>query len=198
MTRRPTRGGKTDGQRLSTEAEGLAYTRGLERRQLDLDAGTLRLDAGTTKNDEGRVVYLTPELARLLGEQLERIRAAERKAGRIIPFLFPYLSGRRRAGQRRRDFRKTWAKACEKAGCPGMLPHDFRRTAVRNLVNAGVPERVAMNITGHKTRSVFDRYHIVSPADLQAATRRLVDADGHVSGHVRAAALDGAARKSAE
>jgi integrase len=166
---------------------------GLERRQLDLAAGTLRLDPGTTKNDEGRLVYLTPDLVRLLGEQLERIRAVERKTGRIIPFLFPYLSGRRRTGQRRRDFRKAWAKACEKAQVPGRLRHDFRRTAVRNLVNAGVPEKVAMTITGHRTRSVFDRYHIVSPADLQVATRRLAEADGHVSGHVRAAALDGRA-----
>jgi integrase len=109
-------------------ATAIAYTYGwrvqeilgLERRQLDLGAGTLRLDPGTTKNDEGRLVYLTPELVRLLGEQLERIRAVERKTGRIIPFLFPYLSGRRRVGQRRRDFRKAWTKACEK----GRLPRD--------------------------------------------------------------------------
>jgi integrase len=166
---------------------------GLERRHLDLEAGTLRLDPGTTKNDEGRLVYLTPDLVRVLGEQLERIRAVERKTGRIIPFLFPYLTGRRRTGQRRRDFRKAWAKACEKARVPGKLRHDFRRTAVRNLVNAGVPEKVAMTITGHRTRSVFDRYHIVSPADLQAATRRLAEADGHVSGHVRPPSLDGRA-----
>jgi len=166
---------------------------GLERRQLDLEAGTLRLDPGTTKNEEGRLVYLTPDLVRLLGEQLERIRVVERKTERIIPFLFPYLTGRRRQGTRRRDFRKAWAKACEKAEVPGRLRHDFRRTAVRNLVNAGVPEKVAMTITGHRTRSVFDRYHIVSPADLQAASRRLVAADGHVSGHSRPTRVDRAA-----
>jgi len=163
-------------------AVAIAYTYGwrmqsevliLERRQLDLAVGTLRLEPGTTKNDEGRVVYLTPELKSLLAGQLERIRAVEKKTGRIIPFLFPYLSGKKRLGSRRRDFRKAWAAACKAAGVPGMHRHDFRRTAVRNMVNAGVPERVAMKVTGHKTRAVFDRYHIVSPGDLQDVARRL-------------------------
>jgi integrase len=162
-------------------AISIAYTFGwrmlievlmLERRQVDLDAGTLRLEPGTTKNDEARVVYLTPGLKSLLANQIEQVRALEHRLGRIIPYLFPYLKGRY-CGLCIRDFRKAWNTACLKAGRPGMLRHDFRRTAVRNMVNLGVPERVAMKVTGHKTRSIFDRYHIVSPADLQEVARKL-------------------------
>ena len=72
-----------------------------------------------------------------------------------------------------KTFWKRWKTACIAAGCPGRIPHDFRRTAVRNLNRAGVPETVAMKITGHKTRSVFDRYDITSEEDLAEASRKL-------------------------
>jgi len=144
----------------------------LERRQIDLEAGTIRLDPGTTKNDDGRVVYLTPELKSLLAAQLERVRALEREMGSIFPYLFPHLRGSHK-GKRIQDFKRAWRAACVKAGCRGMLRHDFRRTAVRNMVNLGVPERVAMKVTGHRTRMVFDRYHIVTPSDLQDVARKL-------------------------
>ena len=149
----------------------------LERRRLDVDAETLRLDSGTTKNDDGRLVYLTPELKTLLGRQVDRVKALERQLGRIIPWLFPHLPGMhispRLVGAQLKDFRKAWATACKLAGVPGPIRHDFRRTVVRNMVNEGVPERVAMKITGRRIRSVFDRYHIVSPADLKEASRKM-------------------------
>jgi len=90
-------------------------------------------------------------------------------------------------------FIKAFRAACTKAGCPGRIPHDLRRTAVRNLVRAGVPERVAMQMTGHKTRSVFERYNILSECDLVEAAKKLnamqpvppaSNRDGHNSGTV--------------
>ena len=154
---------------------------GLERRHVDLDRGTLALDPGSTKNDEGRIVYMPADVKAAVAAQLARVDGLQRKLQRIVPWVFPHLRGarepnpgRRRVpvlGERRGDFTKAWTTACRKAGVPGMLRHDMRRSAVRNMVNAGVPERVAMTVTGHKTRSVFDRYHIVNPADLQDVAR---------------------------
>ena len=86
----------------------------------------------------------------------------------ICPWVF--FHGR---GEPIKDFRGVWTAATKAAGCPGRLVHDLRRTAVRNLVRNGVPDLVAMRLTGHKTRSVFDRYNIVSAADLKDAATRL-------------------------
>jgi integrase len=146
----------------------------LEWRQVDLKAGEVRLDAGTTKNGDGRVFPLTSELRRVLEDQQQAAEQLKREHGTIVRHVFCYTTGQK-AGQRITEsgFNKAWRKARVEAGCPGRIPHDFRRTAVRNLVRAGVPERVAMQLTGHKTRAVFERYNIVSAGDLRDAARRL-------------------------
>src|SRR5262249_15942936 len=139
----------------------------------------VRLDVGTTKNDDGRVFPFTAELRTILEEQ----RATADMLGRtgvICQWVF------HRNGKRIRRFEKSWKPACRAAGCPGRIPHDLRRTAVRNLVRAGVPERVAMQMTGHKTRSVFERYNIVSSGDLLAAARSMdVFSTGAAQGQFR-------------
>jgi integrase len=139
--------------------------------QVDFKAGIVRLEPGTTKNDEARVFPFTDELRAVLELQKAKTDAL-RKEGIICPWVF------HRKGQPIREFKRARITACRKAGLPGKIPHDFRRTAVRNLVRAGVPETVAMRMTGHKTRSVFDRYNITDEADLFDAARRL---DGHDS-----------------
>jgi integrase len=146
----------------------------LEWRHVDMKAGEVRLDAGTTKNGEARTFPLTRDLRRVLDDQLNIAQHLTRERGIPTRFVFCYTVGEK-AGQRITEsgYNKQWRKARVAAGCPGRIPHDFRRTAVRNLVRAGVPERVAMALTGHKTRAIFERYNITSPHDLRDAARRL-------------------------
>ena len=141
----------------------------LEWRQVDFAAGVVRLEVGSTRNKGGRVFPfdVLPELGDVLREQRRVTSQVETEQGRIVPWVF------HRNGKRIKCFRDAWVSACTAAGCPGLVPHDMRRSAVRNLTRAGVPEKVAMLLTGHKTRSVFDRYDIVNEADLREAVRKL-------------------------
>jgi integrase len=134
----------------------------LEWRDVDRDGRVIRLRPELSKTKEGRALALSGPLAGVI----ER-RWQARALG--CPFVF-HMAGRPIG-----DWRKTWVRATEAAGLPGKLFHDLRRTVARNLVRSGVPERVAMAITGHKTRSIFDRYNIVSEADLRQATARLAE-----------------------
>ena len=139
----------------------------LQWRQVDIAAGEVRLDPGTTKNRQGRTFPFTDELRDVLLQQTEFADDLRRTSGTICPWVF------HRNGRPIKSFRVAWRNACIKAGCPGRLVHDLRRTAVRNMVRSGISEPVAMKLTGHKTRSVFDRYNIVSDGDLRAAATRL-------------------------
>jgi integrase len=156
----------------------------LERRHLDIETGTLRLDPGMTKNGDARAVYLTGDVKAALAAQLGRVDTLQKKLGRVIPYLFPHAEGKHR-GQPRREFRKAWASACTAAGVPGMLKHDFRRTAVRNMERSGVPRSVATKLTGHKTEAVYRRYAIVSDSDLREASLRLTGTFSGTSGGAR-------------
>jgi integrase len=160
--------GYTPGWGLSSEVFTLTC------RQFDRAEGCLRLEPGIAKNRDARIAYLTPELVEGIVEQLTHVKDLERRTGAIVPWLFPYLRGRH-IGECIRSFRNRWEKACRIAGCPGMIRHDLRRTTCRNMINRGVPERVVMQVMGHKTRSMLDRYAIVSPEDLRDAARRLSD-----------------------
>ena len=148
--------------------------------QVDLDQGIVRLEPGEAKNDEGRTVYLDEELKEVLNRQ----RETRKKTGKLLPYVFLNRAG----ADKVRRFDKSWKRACKKAGIGVRLFHDLRRTAVRNMVRSGIPERVAMMISGHKTRSVFDRYNIVNDTDLRLAAQKqqayLESCTGTISGTV--------------
>lgn len=132
--------------------------------QVDREQGIVRLEPGEAKNDEGRTVYLDEELKEVFNRQWE----ARKKGQSLLPHVFLNKDGEDKI----RRFDKAWKTACNEAGIGNRLFHDLRRTAVRNMVRAGIPERVAMMVSGHKTRSVFERYNIVSDTDLRLAAQR--------------------------
>src|ERR1700690_3226465 len=138
--------------------------------QIDFLTRPIPPEPGTTKNRDGREVTMTRRVHELLK------LCVFGKTGDSFVFT-------RSNGQPVRDFRGTWAKTCKDAGVPGLLFHDPRRTAARNLRRAGVGEGVIMRIGGWRTRSVFERYAIVSQADIAEALGRLELGDGHSFGH---------------
>ncbi len=149
------------GWRLKSEILPLTW------REIDFRAGTVRLEPGTTKNREGRTFIMTPGLRATLEEQREHTDRLQREQGRIIPWVF------HRDGEHINGFRRAWRTACRKAGVPGRVPHDFRRTAVRNLERAGVPRSVAMKMIGHKTEAIYRRYAIVDEAMMREGSEKL-------------------------
>jgi integrase len=138
-----------------------------QKHHVNLEAGWLRLEPGETKNGEGRNFPLTPDLIEVLKEQLEKTRGLEQETERIIPWLF------HRNGNPIRDYRGAWASACKDAGVAKRIPHDFRRTAVRNLERAGVPRSAAMAMVGHRTESIYRRYAIADEAMLKEGAIKL-------------------------
>ena len=136
----------------------------LEWAQVDRKNGIVRLDPGDTKNDDGRTIYLDEELL----EDFEKLWQRRKELGTALPYVFLNKKGTDKID----GFRKAWISACKAAGIGPKKFHDLRRTAVRNMVRAEIPDVVAMKISGHRTRSVFDRYNIVSDRDLQLAAQR--------------------------
>jgi integrase len=134
--------------------------RALEWRDVDVAGKVVRLRPEISKNKDARLLPLSAEL-------LEIIQRAHGTRRLDCPFVF------HRKGEPVGDFRKAWSNACQAAGLAPILVHDLRRSAVRNMIRAGIPDRIAMALSGHKTRSIFDRYNIVSESDLAAAAEKL-------------------------
>ena len=156
--------------------------RDLEWRHIDWERREVRLEPGETKNGEARTFPMIPEIKSILQDRATARDRLARDSGTIYARVFWYL----RRGQVLPigDFRPSWKKACEQAGLPGRIFHDLRRSAIRNMVRKGVPERVAMMLSGHRTRSVFDRYNIIDSGDLDLARETLSAVSGTISGTI--------------
>src|SRR5215469_2624242 len=134
--------------------------RKIEHERIDLKAKRIQLPGRTTKNGKPR--YLP-----IYGDMEAEIDMALSTADRNCPFLVQHN------GKPVFDFEKAWNTARKAAGVPQALFHDLRRTALTNMIEAGLSEKEAMEIIGHRARTVFDRYHIVSPRRLRENAEKL-------------------------
>lgn len=145
----------------------LSEIAGLQWSQVDRDNGIVRLEVGETKNDDARTVYLDDELNAIFQDLWENRKTSQK--------LTPYVFLNHKGTDQIKRFDKSWKTACKDAKIGNRLFHDLRRTGCRNMIRAGIPERVAMMVSGHKTRSVFDRYNIVNDEDLKQAAQKQAD-----------------------
>ncbi len=144
--------------------------------EVDLGGGVIRLSPRRSKTRTRRVLPISAPLRQVFVRRKRARRPSDRRVFR-------------RDGVPVRVWRTALRDACRKANVPHRLLHDCRRTAARNLIRAGVPERIAILLTGHKTRAVFDRYNIVNEQELLTAGQRLAAGLADVTpAHVRGAA----------
>ena len=135
---------------------------GLTWDEIDEAGGVIRLSPARSKTLVGRILPISHPIA----EALARRRA---RRDPTSPLVF------HRDGIPIRRWRTAWRTACQAAGVPTRFLHDCRRTAARNLIRASVAERVAMLLTGHKSRAIFDRYNIIHEQELLEAGDQLVE-----------------------
>jgi integrase len=133
---------------------------GIRWSQVDFDSGLIALDPDETKNREGRQV---PILEGDMEDLLLEAKKARDDAWPNSEWVF------NRQGKQVKDIRGSWRLACIATGVPELNFHDLRRTAVRNMRRAGVPQVIRMKISGHKTDSMERRYNIVDEDDINIA-----------------------------
>jgi len=132
---------------------------------VDFNRRQVRLPIGYTKNNKPRIFPFDDELEGII----KRLWNEKEQRHVEIPYVFLNRNKTRRIV----DFRGSWDSACDKAKIGTRLIHDMRRSAVRNMVESGVSEKVAMELSGHLTRTVFENYHIVSTDDLVKAVQKV-------------------------
>jgi len=170
----------------------LGELRKLRWEQVDFKNSQILVTPRTAKNKKARVLPIYGEMREWLLMQKD-IRDVKFPS---CPYVFHH------DGQAIVDFRKAWASACIRAKVPGLLFHDLRRSAIRNMRLAGIAENVAMEISGHRTRSVFDRYSIVGARELADAAhkmeQRLNQSLGTISGTIAKSETDATRLGNAE